>query len=214
MSLNWQNLLETVPAAIMGLTIHEYSHALAAYKLGDTTARDQGRLTLNPLKHIDPIGLLLIVVAGFGWARPVVFDSSRLKHKNRDEILIALAGPFSNLLLGILLVAIARLLYCFVWFKSTSGGFFITMLFIMWGIINFGLFVFNLIPIPPLDGSHLYMTYIDDVSPELMTRLYQIGTVALFAIIIIGNITNKEIIPTSRFVSWITDLCIRMFHFN
>lgn len=214
MTLNWQNMLETVPAAILGLTIHEYSHALAAYKLGDTTARDQGRLTLNPLKHIDPLGLLLIVVAGFGWAKPVVFDSSRLKHKNRDEILIALAGPFSNLLLGFVLVGIARLLFCFPWFSTTEAGFFITMLFIMWGIINFGLFVFNLIPIPPLDGSHLYMTYISDVSPELMNRLYQIGTIALFAIIIIEDMANITIIPTNRIVSRITDLCISLFHFN
>ena len=92
--MNLQNILYTIPAILLALTIHECSHALCAWKLGDNTARDQGRITLNPLKHIDIIGFLFIMIAGFGWAKPVQFNPQNLKHYRRDRALIAAAGPF------------------------------------------------------------------------------------------------------------------------
>ena len=93
-------LLKSLPAVVIGLTVHELAHALMAYFLGDMTAKNDGRLTLNPLKHIDPLGFILIVIAGFGWAKPVNFNPANLRNKHRDEILISLAGPFSNFLLA------------------------------------------------------------------------------------------------------------------
>lgn len=104
-------LLKSLPAVVIGLTVHELAHALMAYFLGDMTAKNDGRLTLNPLKHIDPLGFILIVIAGFGWAKPVNFNPANLRNKHRDEILISLAGPFSNFLLAVLFLVIARGLF-------------------------------------------------------------------------------------------------------
>lgn len=206
--------LKTIPAAIIGLTVHEYSHALMGYRLGDSTAKEQGRLTLNPLKHIDPIGFLLIIVAGFGWAKPVEFDPDRLRRRHRDEILIALAGPVSNLLVGVLMLAIARILYAFPYFGQTDSGLQVVNLLLLWAVINFGLFVFNLIPLPPLDGSHLYLTFLKEANPELLGKVYKYGTWALFILIMIENRAGIEILPTSAVVSFITKTCISIMGFN
>lgn len=100
MNFDYFWLFRSLPAVIIGLTVHELAHAYTAYKLGDMTAKNDGRLTLNPLKHIDPLGFILIVIAGFGWAKPVSFNPDNLKNKHRDEILISLAGPFSNFFAG------------------------------------------------------------------------------------------------------------------
>ena len=101
--------LYSLPGIVIGLTLHEYCHALAAYKLGDGTAKADGRLTFDPIKHIDPIGFLFIVIAGFGWAKPVSFDPRNLAHPRRDRVIIALAGPLSNLALGIVSLFIVKL---------------------------------------------------------------------------------------------------------
>jgi len=214
MDFDWVWMLKSAPAAFIGLTIHEYSHALASYKLGDTTAKDDGRLTLNPVKHIDIIGFILILVAGFGWAKPVTFNPNNLKKKNRDEIIISLAGPFSNLLLGFVFIVIARLLYFFPFFNNSTMGIGAVNTIILWGIINFGLFIFNLLPIPPLDGSHVYLTYFHDINPQLTARMYQIGTWALLVIVIIQNRANTEIIPLSKITNFMTDFSIALLKFN
>jgi Zn-dependent protease len=214
MDFNIVTTLKTIPAAIIGLTVHEYSHALMGYRLGDSTAKEQGRLTLNPLKHIDPLGFLLIIVAGFGWAKPVQFDPNNLRHKHRDEILISLAGPVSNLLVGVLMLGIARLLYAFAYFSRTDFGLEIVNLLLLWAVINFGLFVFNLIPLPPLDGSHLYMTFLKATKPALLRKIYTFGTLALFLVIMIENRANIEILPISPIVSFITKACISAMGFN
>jgi Zn-dependent protease len=106
--MNWQNIIYSLPGIILGLTVHEYSHALAAYKLGDYTARDQGRLSFNPLRHIDIIGFLFIIFAGFGWAKPVQFQPGNLRRPRRDKALIAAAGPLSNFLLALILIFLIK----------------------------------------------------------------------------------------------------------
>ena len=185
MGLDLTEILRIAPAAVIGLTVHEFSHAYAAYKLGDETAKNDGRLTLNPLKHIDWLGFFLILIAGFGWAKPVMFNPENLKNKHRDEIIIAIAGPVSNFLLAILFFVAARVLYMVDGISVE-----IVQLIVVWGIINFSLFVFNLIPLPPLDGSHVYLTYLKDINPKLMMNLYRYGTLALFLIIIAENKLN------------------------
>jgi Zn-dependent protease len=214
MSFDYINVLKSIPAAIIGLTIHEYSHAWMSNKLGDTTAKEQGRLTLNPLKHIDPIGFLLIIVAGFGWAKPVEFNPDNLKDKHRDEILIALAGPFSNLLMGFFILIIARLLFMLNYFSHTASGIDIINLLLMWAIINYGLFVFNLIPIPPLDGSHIYTTFLKEINPELTARIYKYGTWGLLIIIMAGNALKRDILPISPVISFIVKISISILRFN
>ena len=196
MGLDLTEILRIAPAAVIGLTVHEFSHAYAAYKLGDETAKNDGRLTLNPLKHIDWLGFFLILIAGFGWAKPVMFNPENLKNKHRDEIIIAIAGPVSNFLLAILFFVAARVLYMVDGISVE-----IVQLIVVWGIINFSLFVFNLIPLPPLDGSHVYLTYLKDINPKLMMNLYRYGTLALFLIIIAENKLNINILHISNLVS-------------
>ena len=209
---NW--MLKSIPAVVVGLVIHELAHAYTAYRLGDSTAKDEGRITLNPLKHLEPLGFFLIVIAGFGWAKPVLFNPENLKNKHRDEILISLAGPFSNFLLGILFMLMARAFYFFEFFNSTDTGLFIVNLVILWGVINFGLFIFNLLPIPPLDGSHLYTTFLKQTNPRFFQRLHQFSTWGLLIIIIIQNNSDIEILPFGRLVKFITKLSIDILRFN
>ncbi|MFM2290297.1 MAG: hypothetical protein RIS29_110 [Bacteroidota bacterium] len=208
MDLDIWEIIKIIPAAVIGLTVHEFAHAYTAYKLGDDTAKLEGRITLNPLKHIDWLGFFLIVVAGFGWAKPVTFNPDNLKKKHRDEILISIAGPLSNLLLAILFFGIARLLYGMNISNSE-----VAYLMIRWGIINISLFIFNLIPLPPLDGSHLYLTYLKDIHPKLMMKLYTFGTLGLFVIIMIENKTDVNILHISEAVQFVTGFIIRLLGF-
>jgi len=211
MALDLADILRIAPAAVIGLTVHEFSHAYAAYKLGDSTAKAEGRLTLNPLKHIDWLGFFLIIIAGFGWAKPVSFNPNNLKNKHRDEIIISVAGPISNFLLAILFFVIARVLYSTSYFQTSSLE--IINLIMTWGIINFSLFVFNLIPIPPLDGSHIYLTFLKEINPKLMTNMYKWGTLGLILIIVAENKLGINILHISDMVSGLSKFFINLMSF-
>jgi Zn-dependent protease len=206
-------MIKIMPAAVIGLTVHEFSHAYAAYRLGDHTAKDEGRLTLNPLKHIDWLGFFLIIVAGFGWAKPVTFNPDHLKNKNRDEILISLAGPLSNLMTAFLLFIFARVLYFFGFFNSTEVGLDIINMIAVWGVINISLFIFNLIPIPPLDGSHVYLTYLKEINPKLMMTFYKYGTMGLLGIIIAENSLHVNILHLSGMINGVAGFMMRLMAF-
>ena len=214
MGLDLSEILKIAPAAVIGLTVHEFSHAYTAYRLGDSTAKDDGRLTLNPIKHIDWLGFFLIVVAGFGWAKPVSFNPDNLKNKHRDEILISLAGPISNFVIAVIFFVIARLLYFVDFLNGSSFGLDIINLFLIWGVINFSLFVFNLIPLPPLDGSHLYLTFLKEIHPKLMMNLYRYGTLVLLAIIIAESQLKINILHISELVGGITSFFIQLLGFR
>jgi len=207
-------MIKIMPAAVIGLTVHEFSHAYMAYRLGDHTAKDQGRLTLNPIKHIDWMGFFLIVVAGFGWAKPVSFNPDNLKHKHRDEILISIAGPLSNLLVALLLFVIARGLYFLEFFNSTEIGVGLVNLIVVWGVINISLFIFNLIPLPPLDGSHVYLTYLKEINPTLMINLYKYGTLGLFVIIIAESYLHLNILHLSGMINSVSSFFMGLMAFN
>jgi Zn-dependent proteases len=214
MGLDLAEVLKIAPAAVIGLTVHEFSHAYTAYKLGDSTAKNEGRLTLNPIKHIDWLGFFLIVIAGFGWAKPVSFNPDNLKHKHRDEILISIAGPISNFILAVFFFIVARLMYFVEYFSTTTMGLELIQLIVIWGVINFGLFVFNLIPIPPLDGSHIYLTYLKDINPKLMMNMYRWGTFVLFAIIIAENQFNINILHLTSLIREITSFFFQLLNFR
>ncbi|MDR3651900.1 MAG: site-2 protease family protein [Paludibacter sp.] len=214
MGLDLAEILKIAPAAIIGLTVHEFSHAYAAFKLGDNTAKNEGRLTLNPLKHIDWLGFFLIVIAGFGWAKPVTFNPDNLKNKHKDEILISIAGPISNFLIAIFFFSIARFLYFMDYFHTSAFGLGIVNLIIIWGVINFSLFVFNLIPIPPLDGSHVYLAFLKDINPKLMMNMYKWGTLFLLIIIIAESKFNINILHISDFVNGLTSFFIKLMAFH
>lgn len=208
------HILRSLPPILIGLTLHEFAHALTAHKLGDPTARAAGRLSLNPLKHIEPIGFILLIFAGFGWAKPVEFNPENLKHKRRDEILIALAGPLSNLLLGILFFLIARIVYLIPDQPGQELIFQSVNYLLFCGVLNFGLFVFNLIPLPPLDGSHLYLAFLKtQLSPRLMRNLYLGGSLALLAIVLLENSTDITILPIRPVIQFLSSNLIGVLRF-
>ena len=201
--MDWQRIFYSLPGVLLGLTVHEFCHALCAWKLGDNTARDQGRLTLNPFKHIDIIGLLFIIFAGFGWAKHVQFAPENLRNLRRDKALIAAAGPLSNLVLGILLIFIIKAMF---YFNLEFDGFIENLFYVLYvaASINFGLFIFNLLPIPPLDGSHIVFSGFNiDIETEIKIR--KIGLPVLFLILIIQNQANITIIPIGKMVRFIID---------
>jgi len=212
--MDFIEMIKIMPAAIIGLTVHEFSHAYTAFRLGDDTAKDQGRLTLNPLKHIDWMGFFLIVIAGFGWAKPVIFNPDNLKHKHRDEILISIAGPLSNLVIALLFFMVARVLFFFEYFNNTDFGLGVVNLIVVWGVINISLFIFNLLPLPPLDGSHLYLTFLKETNPRLMMNLYKYGTLALLFLIIAENSLNINILHLSEMINAIASFFIGLMGFH
>lgn len=208
MNFNWTNILYSLPGIIIGLTVHEFSHAFVADKLGDGTARAQGRLTLNPFYHIDPIGMVFILFAGFGWAKPVQFDMRNLKSPKRDRILIALAGPLSNLILGIVFLFIIKLFFSFLYFLPETLYISLFRLLFYISVINLGLFIFNMLPIPPLDGSHVFLSGLN-LSNEVERKITQYGTLTLFAVIIIENIIDIDLLPIGTFTHWVVGLVFR-----
>jgi len=209
LSIGWQTTLYLIPGILLGLTIHEFCHAFCAWKLGDNTARDQGRLTLNPIKHLDLLGFLFIVFAGFGWAKPVQFNPENLKNFRRDKALIAAAGPLSNLLLGIFLcMCIKGLIAYYTRDEFINPSAFIEQLYIVlfYGAsINFGLFIFNLLPIPPLDGSHIVFSGLN-LEPETEIKIRKIGLPVLFLILIIQNYAGITILPIGHAINFLMEL--------
>jgi Zn-dependent protease len=189
-----QRILKYLPGIIIGLTIHEYSHALVARLCGDHTSYDQGRVTLNPFKHIDALGFIMLLVAGFGWAKPVQFNEHNLRNPKTDVIKIAVSGPMSNAIMAMLLSGIFSLcIYLAPLHQSQTVRLIFEML--LYAIyINWGLFVFNLIPLPPLDGSHLLL-YPLRRFPVIYDRLYKYGSLVLFGLLIVASISKTNILP-------------------
>lgn len=157
------SILLTIPGVLIAIGFHEFAHAWIAVKLGDDTPLVQGRLSIDPLQHIDPIGLLMLLFVGIGWGKPVQINSSNFKSKYRDkgEALVALAGPVANFILAIILALALGLIIKFAnasFAMSTTGEVIITMIHSA-VILNIGLGVFNLIPLPPLDGSKIFIRF-------------------------------------------------------
>jgi Zn-dependent protease len=167
------SFLTFLPMFLLSITVHEFAHALLANRLGDDTAKSRGRLTLNPFKHADIIGTLIMPLASFasgfaliGWAKPVPIDRRKFKNQLRDDAVVSFAGPFANLLLAVLFF----IFFLFI-FGSGSSHYFVDLLW--YGVFfNVFLFAFNLLPIPPLDGSHILF----DVFPNKITaKLLSLG---------------------------------------
>jgi Zn-dependent protease len=186
--------LKFLPGIILGLTVHEFSHAFVAHLCGDSTAREQGRVTLNPLKHIDLLGFIMLMVAGFGWAKPVQFTEENLHNPKTDVIKIAVAGPLSNAIIAMLLSVLFSLLVTFIpiYSSDTARLFYEIIHYAIY--INWGLFVFNLIPLPPLDGSHLLFHQLKRF-PALYSALYRYGSMILFGLLIATTLTKINFLP-------------------
>jgi Zn-dependent protease len=193
-NFDFARILKFLPGIIIGLTVHEYCHALVAHRCGDSTSKDQGRVTLNPLKHIDPLGFLMLIVAGFGWAKPVQFNEQNLRNPKTDVIKIALAGPLSNAVIAMVLSIIFSLLSSAVPMHGTPGMQIVSEVFYYAIYINWALFIFNLIPLPPLDGSHLLLSQFKRF-PVLYNGLYKYGSFLLFGLIIGSMVTRINFFP-------------------
>lgn len=185
-SVNFNNLLITIPAILYALTIHEYFHGWTANKFGDPTARLQGRLTLNPLAHIDILGALCFVFANFGWGKPVPINPYNFKNPRRDNVLVSFAGPASNFVSAFLFGVIFQLLRnaTFIPLNVSTNLFNLLLSGIM---MNLSLAIFNMIPLFPLDGSHI----LEGLLPSAMARKYKeierYGPFILLGLIIMGN---------------------------
>jgi Zn-dependent protease len=185
---NVQALILSAPAILFGLTIHEFSHGWVAWQLGDPTAKMMGRLTLNPLKHLDPIGTIALFLFRFGWAKPVPIDPRNFRHPTRDMAISSLAGPAANLLTAAVAGLILRVLILF-----HVGGFIATLIsyFVLFNLI---LCFFNLIPIPPLDGSRLLYHLLPPDLAAGYARLERYGFIILIGIIFLGQLTGINLL--------------------
>ena len=172
-------LLAAAGIILLALPVHEFAHAFVAVQLGDPTPRYQGRYTLNPLRHIDPIGAVLILLVGFGWAKPVQWNPRNVTVDPRlASILVSVAGPLSNLVLAFISLLIWQLL---------GGGGGMTAAFLTtFASINVLLFVFNLLPIPPLDGSHVLFALLPGDTRQIQFFLMQYGMLIVFAVVFIA----------------------------
>ena len=174
-------LVLLIPVLLFALVFHEFSHGWVANKLGDPTAKYSGRLTLNPIAHLDMMGSLMILFVGFGWAKPVPVDSRYLANPRTDMMKIAFAGPASNLLL-------AFIAGTFIRFTGNLGP--ISSMLMMFTQINIMLAVFNMIPIPPLDGSQIFSGLMVRKNPDLVLKLQIYGPQILFGLILFGMLTR------------------------
>ncbi len=184
-----------LPGIIIGLSFHEFAHAWMSDRLGDPTPRRQGRVTINPLAHIDWVGFLALLLVGFGWGKPVQIDPSYYKHRRRDEFLVGIAGVTMNLLIAIAFSIPARIMV-----RSLSGAavsdlvYNIYLIFFYTVSINVVLMVFNLIPCPPLDGWGIITQIFRLDRYRWWYKVYQYGTWILLALILL-NITDLILTP-------------------
>ena len=174
-------LVLLIPVLLFALVFHEFSHGWVANKLGDPTAKYSGRLTLNPMVHLDLFGSLMILFVGFGWAKPVPVDSRYLANPRTDMMKIAFAGPASNLLLAFIAGSLIRL---------TGNMGVLSSMLIMFVQINIMLAVFNMIPIPPLDGSQIFSGLMIRHNPDLVVKLQIYGPQILMGLILFGMLTS------------------------
>jgi Zn-dependent protease len=195
-----EEFLALLLAMVVGLTVHEYCHARVAFQLGDLTAYLQGRLTLDPRKHLDPFGMLMMLVVHFGWAKPVPVDPYRLGR--RGMLLVAVAGPLSNVGLALL----AGLPFRFSVFSLAGGTETVEYFFMYFAYFNILLAVFNMLPIPPLDGWKVLMGLVPESTAVRLSGFEQYGFMVLLGILLVGAVGGGSLLWTvmSPFVTGLT----------
>ena len=203
--LEFLKLLACVlPVMLLSLTLHEWGHAYAAHKCGDDTSKNLGRLTLNPLKHIDPIGFLAILFVGFGWAKPVPVNPRNYRDFKRGEAIVSLAGVTMNLLLAIVFSVLFVLffdLYAFGSYSWLDNGILIDV--VTYGVsLNIMLMFFNLLPIYPLDGYHIFeLLFARRLPMNVFLFLRRYGQFILIGILVLFRVTGFH--PVSQLIAWV-----------
>ena len=203
---NLLDLIAGIPGLIIAMVIHEYAHARVAVALGDRTPLLMGRLTLNPAAHIDPIGLIMLFLVRFGWAKPVIIDPRNFKKPRRDDILVSLAGPFANLVTAFL--ALVALLVI----KSTMGHLSVGVyqVFQLIIIYNINFAIFNMIPLPPLDGSHVLVQLLPPKMAYAYARLERYSFLILI-VLIMTPVLSMIFIPLQRLIRQLFVLILMPF---
>ena len=174
-----------IAAVLLCLVIHEVSHGLAAYHLGDPTAKQSHRLSLNPLRHLDPFGLIMMIAVGFGWAKPVPVNPNYFRKPKQGMAVTALAGPVSNLLLAVFFLGIGKVIYLYAPYSAGMNVFFEWCLFTV-APMSVGMGLFNLIPIPPLDGSKVLAMFLPNSAYGQLMRYERYGILVLLALSWLG----------------------------
>ncbi|MCK5237339.1 MAG: site-2 protease family protein [Deltaproteobacteria bacterium] len=191
-NLDLQTMILLIPPILLALTLHECAHAFAAWRLGDNTAKMLGRVTLNPLKHLDPIGTLAIFLTGmFGWAKPVPVNPMNFRDPSRSFMLVALAGPLTNLLLAGVFALVFKVVLAFVPVGPAGVGGPaimepILMMLVIGVKLNIALAIFNMIPIPPLDGSRVLSHFLPPDKAMAYARMEQYGFMILIVLLMTG----------------------------
>lgn len=188
LNLDLNRILLNLPILLISITLHEFAHAYSASLLGDPTAKHHGRLTLNPIAHIDIAGLLLLIFAGFGWAKPVPINPDYFKNRRKGYFLVSIAGPLSNFLLALIFTVLLGIEIKYI------DSFVIHNIFTYGIIINIVLAIFNLFPIPPLDGSKILLALLPKGFEEQYYK-YQKYSYALLLILVYFNVINKVLNP-------------------
>ncbi len=195
-----------LPGIIIGLAFHEFAHAFVADRLGDNTPRLQGRVTVNPISHIDPIGMIALLFVGFGWGVPVEINPGNFKKPRRDELLVSLSGVVMNLILAIIFTLILKVYLMFVGYNAGEMGIVVGDIIFYIIYINLILMVFNLLPIPPLDGFNILTELFNLKKYSWWYEIYDKGFIILIIFIIFG-LTENILRPTIDFLwsilSWI-----------
>ena len=208
-NLDWSivtNALYLIIPALVSLTIHELAHGFVAYRLGDPTAKMQGRLTLNPIKHIDPIGLLMMLVARFGWAKPVPVDMRNFKNPKRHMAITALAGPVSNMLLAVIVVFIYGLVFAHLGGRHATGAAEAALIMLQNTVYLSVMFaIFNLIPIPPLDGSKILFSFLPNRAYNVLMRYERFGMLILIALIWFGIFRDTVVVALETVFIWLLE---------
>lgn len=201
--LDWSYLLDialSVLPALICITLHECAHGWAAYRLGDDTAKRMGRLTINPLKHIDIIGLAMMVLFRFGWAKPVPVDMRKFKNPKRDMAVTAAAGPLMNVILCLAALFLYGLTAPGAFYRGGALYYLNEGLYLT-AYLSLALALFNIIPIPPLDGSKVLYSFISDRAYMQLMRYERYGMIALLALIVLSDFSGLD--PLSRATGWV-----------
>lgn len=185
-------LIYTLPAIVVALSVHEFAHAFIAYKLGDMSQKESGRLSLNPLRHLDPLGTLSLLVFRFGWAKPVQVDPYFFRNKKDGMIWTSVAGPIMNFIVGFLMVLCYGLMarYAGISVMTNSIMNYLFQFFLICAIMNVGLGIFNLIPIPPLDGSKVLMGILPEELYFKLMRYEQVLSLLLIFLLFTGVLSG------------------------
>ena len=207
---NMSQLPISIIAILIALTVHEWAHAFAAKKLGDDTAEYEGRLTLNPLAHLDPIGALLFLTVGFGWAKPVPIDVRNFRYPVRDAAIVAFAGPLSNLVLAF----IAAVGFVSLQASDIAGApaFLMALMFFQSSLtVNLALMAFNLLPIPPLDGSNIVRLFLPWHARDRFDEAMRYGPWILLAVLLAESFLGLRVL--SAWVGAVSAAVLTAFSF-